>query len=148
MPFRRRRIPETEKADRGISFRGFFGSTSFFKEDMDIKKVIADDPEIEMIIGMMKERYGKKLSDKRIQIRLLGGLIRHLKKKNPYDWKDRIKAVIAAEFPEYSAELMDKLDKLDEFNKYLKDNRGELQAMSFDERKEAMMTKRREIFGS
>ncbi|HNW28360.1 MAG TPA: hypothetical protein PKN50_07790 [Spirochaetota bacterium] len=135
------------KADRGMSLPGFFGLTSIFREDMDLKQVIADDPEIEMILGIMKERYGKKLSDKRIQIRLVGGLIRHLKRKNPYDWKERIRAVIAAEFTEYSAELMEKIDKLDEFNNYLKEHRGDLQAMSPTDRKEAMMSKRREIFG-
>ncbi|GEM_PF-1065849 len=135
------------KPDKGVSLPDFFGLTSIFREDMDLKRVIADDPEIEMIIGMMKERYGKKLSDKRMQIRLVGGLIRHLKRKNPYDWKDRIRAVIAAEFSEYSTELMEKIEKLDEFNNYLKEHRGELQAMGPDDRKEAMMSKRREIFG-
>lgn len=135
------------KPDRGVSQPGFFGLTSIFREEMDLKQVITDDPEIEMIIGLMKERYGKKLSDKRIQIRLVGGLIRHLKRKNPYDWKERIRAVIAAEFTEHSAELMDKIDRLDEFNNYLKEHRGELQAMSPADRKETMMSKRREIFG-
>jgi hypothetical protein len=131
----------------GFSFSNLFGSTSFFKDDLDLKKVIADEPEIEMIIGKMKERYGKKLSEKRIQIRLLGGLIRHLKKKYPYDWKERIRVIIAAEFPEYAVELTDKLDKLDEYFNYLKNNRGELQYLDRAEKKAAMLARRREIFG-
>ncbi|MBP7737527.1 MAG: hypothetical protein KA369_16215 [Spirochaetes bacterium] len=140
----------SEKGDRskqGIAFPDLFGSFTIFKDDMDLKQVIADDPEIERVLAIMKERYGKKLSDKRIQIRLLGGLMRHLKKKNPYDWKERISAVIDAEFPEYAAELKDKLDKLDEYNAYLKEHREELRSMDRPAMKEAMLAKRREIFG-
>ncbi len=135
------------RSKSGISLPDFFGSASFFKEDMDLKTVIADDPEIEKIIATMRERYGKRLSEKRVQIRLLGGLLRHLKRKNPYDWKERIKAVIDAEFPEYAAELMDKLEKLDEYNNYLKENRDELKTLGRAEMKEKMLAKRREIFG-
>ncbi|OHD71167.1 MAG: hypothetical protein A2W19_15370 [Spirochaetes bacterium RBG_16_49_21] len=142
------KTPEPEGGDKvGISFKNLFGLASFFKEDMDVKKVIADDPEIERVIELLKEKYGKKLSDKRLQIKLLGALIRHLKKKNPYDWKERIRAVVSAEFPAYSVELADKLDKLDEYNNYLKENRGELQALGRAEKKQKMLEKRREIFG-
>ncbi len=139
-----------EKGDRskqGIAFPDLFGSFTIFSDELDLKQVIADDPEIERVLAIMKERYGKKLSDKRIQIRLLGGLVRHLKKKNPYDWKERIRAVIDAEFPEYAAELVDKLEKLDEYNAYLKEHREELRSMGRADMKEAMMAKRREIFG-
>ncbi len=136
-----------DRSKQGISFPDLFGSFTIFSDDMDLKQVIADDPEIEKIIAIMKERYGKKLSDKRIQIRLLGGLVRHLKKKNPYDWRERIRAVINAEFPEYAADLADKLEKLDEYNAYLKEHREELRSMGRADMKEAMMAKRREIFG-
>ena len=125
----------------------FFGSTSYFKEDLDLKKVIGEDPEIESIIGLMKERYGKKLSNKRVQVRLLGGLMRYLKKKNPYDWKERIMLIVRAEFPGYAVELADKLEKLAEYDEFLQDSRSELQSMGFDDRRARMLDKRREIFG-
>jgi hypothetical protein len=125
----------------------FFGSTSYFKEDLDLKKILSEDPEIESILGLMKEKYGKKLSNKRVQVKLLGGLIRYLKKKNPYDWKERIRVIVQAEYPEYAVELSDKLEKLAEYDDFLKDSRGELQSMGNDERKAKMLEKRREIFG-
>ncbi len=142
------RSSDPGSSKNGASFSNFFGITSIFSEDLDMKQIVADDPGIEMIIGMMKEKYGKKLSDKRLQIRLLGGLIRHIKKKYPYDWKERIKVILAAEFPEYSVEMTDKLEKLDEYKTYLKEHRNELQALSQAEKKEKMLAKRREIFGS
>jgi len=143
-----RTSPGTEHSVKHESiWSNFFGSTSYFREDLDLKKVIGEDPEIESIIGMMKERYGKKLSNKRIQVRLLGGLMRYLKKKNPYDWKERIKIIVQAEFPGYAVELADKLEKLAEYDEYLSDSRSELQSMGFDEKRARMMEKRREIFG-
>lgn len=135
-------------AKPGSSISNFFGLTSVLKEDLDMNQVIADDPEMGNIIGIMKDRYGKKLNNKRIQIRMLGGLIRHLKKKNPYDWKERIKVILNAEFPEYAVEMAEKLDKLDEYKSYLKEHRNELQSLSLAEKKEKMLAKRREIFGA
>lgn len=127
---------------------GIFGMSLFSREELDLKKVLADDPALEQVIEIMKERYGKKLSNKRLQIKLLGGLIRHLKKKHPYDWQQRIKVIIAAEFPEYSVELADKLEKLEEYNAYLREHREEFRALGPDAKKEKMLARGREIFGS
>ena len=143
-----RTSPETGTAGHNESIWGnFFGSTSYFREDLDLKKVIGEDPEIESIIGLMKERYGKKLSNKRAQVRLLGGLMRYLKKKNPYDWKERIRLIVQAEFPGYAVELADKLEKLAEYDEFLSDSRSELQSMGFEDKRARMLEKRREIFG-
>ncbi len=129
-----------------FKFWGMFSHV--FDAKLDLKKIIEDDPVMESVILEMKERYGRKLSVKRNQIKLLGGLIRHLKKKHGNDWKERIKIILESEFPEYSAELMNKLDKLEIYNEYLKDNRSRLNAMDRKDKREMMLEKRREIFGS
>ena len=117
-------------------------------EKPDISAIIAENPQMEWVIDKLRERYGKKLADKGVQVKLLGGLIRHLRKKYPYDWKERVKTIVRAEFPEYSVELIEKLDKLAEYNNFISDNRDELRAAGPEERKKKLQGKRRELFGN
>jgi hypothetical protein len=144
------KISEQKNNDESDMYKFKFWSmfSHIFDEKLDLKKIINDDPVMESVILEMKERYGKKLSIKRNQIKLLGGLIRHLKKKHGNDWKERIKIIVESEFSEYSVELLDKLDKLDNYNEYLKNNRSRLNALDRNDKREMMLEKKREIFGS
>ncbi len=135
------------RAKTGFSWGNIFGGGSLFEEDGGPDQLTGSDVNVEWLVDKMKERYGKRLSNKRVQVRMLGGLIRYYKRAYPYDWKERIKKLIAAEFPDYAVELSAKLDKLAELDAFMTENRDELRGIGVAKRREMIAEKRRELFG-
>ncbi|MBN1532147.1 MAG: hypothetical protein JXA20_05755 [Spirochaetes bacterium] len=134
----------------GVSERpGFFRylRSFFVPEALDYDSVTGEDLRIQWVIERMKERYGGKLGNKGIQVRLLGGLIRYMKKGHPEDWKERITLIIQRDFPERAAELMDKLNKLEEYHHFLDTRKDALARMGHGQRRDVIEEKRKEIFG-
>ena len=120
----------------------------FVAEDLNYENVTSDNLRIQWVIEKLKERYSDKLSNRGIQVRLLGGLIRYMKKSHPDDWKERIKIIIEKDFPDHAPELIDKLEKLEKYHKFADEKKDELARMGYAQRKDTIQEKRKEIFGS
>lgn len=134
---------ETEKSGFFTYFRSFFTP-----EKLDYDSVTSENIRIQWVIEQMKERYSGKLANKGIQMRLLGGLIRYLKKSNPDDWKERVRIIIEKDFPDHASAMIDTLAKLEQYHKFMDEKKDELAGMTYERRKDTIQEKRKEIFGS
>ncbi|MCP4133762.1 MAG: hypothetical protein GY754_22530 [bacterium] len=118
---------------------------SIFGENNFVSETGCDEDSLQFI-AVLKERYSSTMERKRTRVRLIGGLLRYLKKKYPHDWRDRIHEIITNEFPEYSDLLLASVDTVEQYRDFIK-NGNELRDLSYAERKEKIWEKRQELFG-
>jgi hypothetical protein len=138
---------ETAKVSQGTGVFDYIRSF-FAPEELEYDSVVGDNERIRWVIEKQKERYAGKLGNKAVQVRILGGLIRYMKKSHPDDWKERIKIIIEKDFPDQAPGMIDKLNKLEAYQRFLDEKKADLDRMSHDRRKDAIQEKRKEIFGS
>jgi hypothetical protein len=105
-----------------------------------------DDPFIDHMVREFQKYYGDTISDKATQAGILG-LREFIVGTRPADGLSVFYTILKRAFPAYADEIMDTLAKLDEYNRWLVENRGMLLKMSPDERSAAMWKKRYELFG-
>ncbi len=100
----------------------------------------------DQIVNQLKMFYGKKISEKSTQANLIA--IRDLiMSTNPVEGKAIFYAILKRAFPDYADDIMNTLDKLDQYNRWLEDNKKMLAQMSAGERSAALWKERRELFG-
>jgi len=95
-----------------------------------------------------KEKYGENIDDIRTQIAFIEELIAYFSRKYPDDWLERVEAYIRDAFPEDADEILDRMEKLQSYNRWLSENNTEFMAMPFKDKSSILWEKRIEIFGS
>jgi len=104
------------------------------------------DPFSDRIVHELQKYYGGTISDKATQASIIG--VRDLVEgARPADGRALFLAILQRSFPDYSGDIMETLDKLDEYNRWLEENKERLLRMSAAERAAAMWEKRKELFG-
>lgn len=127
------------------------------KEDVLNNLLIEDNPEgtprysddltFEQMVALYRKNYGKNITNKWVQIRLIEDLIRTLKEKYPDSWVTELYIMLKAAFPNLADEIFKRFEQYQEYQKWLEDERNDLYSLSPEERQEVLWNKRYEIFG-
>jgi len=104
------------------------------------------DPLSDQYVNELKKYYGKTISDKATQAGLLD-IRNSIMRSQPDKGKALFYALLNRAFPDQADAIMNTLDKLDQYNRWLEDNKTMLSQMTATERLAAMEKKRRELLG-
>ena len=99
------------------------------------------------LVNELKKYYGATISEKSTQAILLK-VRDYMLSLYPEDGEARFYAILKRAFPELADEIMITLKKLDNYNRWLKENEPLLAEMNELERKGTIWEKRRELFGA
>jgi hypothetical protein len=106
----------------------------------------ADEPFIVKMAADLQKWYGKTISQRVTQACLLG--VRDLIiGTHPGNGRSLFYAILKRAFPDYANDIMNTLAKIDQYNRWLQDNRDALMKMTALDRTAAMWKKRHELFG-
>ncbi|MFL5349992.1 MAG: hypothetical protein ACJ8AT_34885 [Hyalangium sp.] len=105
------------------------------------------DQELEQLSAYMRERFGGKLKEPYIQIKMLEDLMRFFQKRSPDHWQEELLAFLKKTFPELYDELAATLRNRVDYEKWVKDNDSYLKGLSDKERRAAMWDARNRLFG-
>jgi len=108
--------------------------------------VVNNDSFNDQIVNQLKKFYGKTISEKSTQANLIG-IRDFIMGTHPVDGKTLFYTILKRAFPDYADEIMITLDKLDQYNRWLADNKKMLSQMTAVERAAALLEKRSELFG-
>jgi len=108
-----------------------------------------DDEQLtfEQMVALLRKHYGKNITNKWVQIRLIEDLIRTLKAKYPDSWVTELYVILKATFPDLADEIFKRFEQYNEYQKWLEDQREKLYSLSPEERQEILWSKRNQIFG-
>ncbi len=106
----------------------------------------AQDPLSNQFVNELKKYYGKSISDKVTQAGLLD-IRNSILRSHPDKGKAMFYAMLKMAFPDQADEIMNTLDKLDQYDLWLKENKTMLSQMTATQRLAALEKKRRELFG-
>jgi lipase chaperone LimK len=111
--------------------------------------VLSGDPdkELEELATFMRNRFGAKLKEPYIQIKMLEDLMRFFQKRYPDRWQEELLAFLKKAFPEMYDELAAMLRNRVDYEKWVKDNTSYLRGLSDKERRTAMWDARNRLFG-
>ncbi|MBZ4421804.1 hypothetical protein [Myxococcus sp. RHSTA-1-4] len=107
----------------------------------------AEDPELEALVTAMRERYGARLDEPSVQIRMLEELMRYFQKRSPDRWREELLAFLEKAFPERYEELAAMLRNREDYEKWVKDNDAYLRGLGDKERRAAVWDARNRLFG-
>ncbi len=107
----------------------------------------AENLTFEQMVALFRKHYGKNITNKWIQIRLIEDLIRTLKAKYPDSWVTELYILLKAAFPDLADEIFKRFEQYNEYQKWLESQREKLYSLSPEERQEILWDKRNEIFG-
>jgi hypothetical protein len=108
--------------------------------------LVENDSFSDQIVNQLKKYYGKTISEKSTQASLIG-IRDFIVGTHPVDGKVLFYTILKRAFPDYADDIMKTLDKLDQYNSWLADNKKMLIQMTAGERAAALWKKRRELFG-
>jgi len=116
-----------------------------------LKRMIGKTPEghnpfVDRVVADLKKHYSKTIQDKSTQASFLN-LRNFVINIDPKNGRNIFYSIISQAFPDYAQEIMKTLDKLDQYNKWLKENENKLDGMKDSEREAALLAKRTELFG-
>lgn len=103
--------------------------------------------ELEQLSTYLRGRYGEKLKEPYVQIKMLEELMRYFQKRSPDRWQEELLAFLKQEFPEMYDELASMLRNRMDYEKWVKDNDAYLRGLSPQERRAAMWDARTRLFG-
>ncbi|WP_224372589.1 hypothetical protein [Hyalangium versicolor] len=113
-----------------------------------IPPLLADpDKDLDQLAAYMRERFGAKLKEPYIQIKMLEDLMRFFQKRNPDHWEEELLAFLKKAFPEMYDELAATLRNRVDYEKWVRDNDSYLRGLSDKERRAAMWDARNRLFG-
>lgn len=98
------------------------------------------------LVAELKKYYGSTIADKSTQAILLK-VRDYILSLYPEDGETRFYNILKRAFPELADEIMVTLKKLDQYNRWLKENEPHLTEMNELEKKGTLWEKRRELFG-
>lgn len=105
------------------------------------------DPELEELATFMRERFGAKLKEPYIQIKMLEDLMRFFQKRSPDRWQEELLAFLKKAFPEMYDELAAMLRNRVDYEKWVRDNDSYLRGLTDQQRRTAMWDARNRLFG-
>lgn len=129
----------TRNSDAGPS------RTSLWKGGESIP-LVANDPFIDRMVREFKKYYGNTISEKATQAGIIS-IRDFVMGTRPENGRSVFYTILKRAFPDYADEIMDTLAKLDQYNRWLVENKDMLLKMSESQRSAAMWEKRRELFG-
>lgn len=100
------------------------------------------------VTAYLQERYGKKIENPYIQMKMLEELIRLYQRQYPDRWQEMVLDILRAAFPERYEELALRLQRRLEYEAWMEENRQRLQGLSAEERHAALWEARNRIFGA
>jgi hypothetical protein len=111
--------------------------------------VLSGDPdkELEELATFMRERFGAKLKEPYVQIKMLEDLMRFFQKRYGDRWQEELLAFLKKAFPEMHAGLAAMLRNRVDYEKWVKDNAAYLRNLNDKERRSAMWDARSRLFG-
>jgi hypothetical protein len=105
------------------------------------------DQELEELGTFMRERFGAKLKEPYIQIKMLEDLMRFFQKRYPDRWQEELLAFLKKTFPEMYDELAAMLRNRVDYEKWVRDNDSYLRGLTDQQRRTAMWDARNRLFG-
>ncbi|ADO74425.1 hypothetical protein [Stigmatella aurantiaca] len=103
--------------------------------------------ELEALAASLRERYGAKLTEPAIQVRMLEELMRYFSERYPDRWEEELLAFLRKMFPEMYDTLAATLRNRIDYEKWVKDNHAYLRGLSPQERRTALWDARHRLFG-
>jgi hypothetical protein len=107
----------------------------------------AETAEHEALVNAMRERYGARLDEPSVQMRMLEDLMRYFQKRSPDRWREELLAFLKEAFPERYDELAAMLRNREDYEKWVKDNDAYLRGLGEKERRAAVWDTRNRLFG-
>lgn len=107
----------------------------------------AGDEELEALVTALRERYGARLDEPSVQMRMLEDLMRYFQKRSPDRWREELLAFLKRAFPERYEELAALLRNREDYEKWVKDNEAYLRGLDEKQRRAALWDARNRLFG-
>lgn len=104
----------------------------------------AIEPEI---IEGLRSKYGAKIANRYVQIKLIEALMRQYQKQDPQHWREKLLEVVRAAFPDRYDEIAKNLERRIEYERWMKENRVHLDSLEPDARRAAIREEREKLFG-
>ncbi len=105
-----------------------------------------NDPFSDQVVNELRKYYGKTISEKNTQASIIG--VRDLVVgTHPANGKELFSTILKRAFPDYTGDIMETLEKLDRYNRWLEDNGERIARMTATERAAFLWEKRKELFG-
>jgi hypothetical protein len=117
-----------------------------FQKELAKISLGTQDPLSDQFVKELRKYYGKTISEKVTQASLFN-LRNLIMGSHPDKGKDLFYSMLKRAFPEYADAIMVTLDKLDQYNQWLKDNKEMFSKMTATERLASLEKKRKELFG-
>ncbi len=105
-----------------------------------------NDPFSDKIVNQLQRFYGRTIADKSVQASILA-IRDFVLGLHPENGKNYFYGILMRAFPEYADEIMETLNKLDQYNLWLAENKDRLVKMTASNRLAAMWEKRKDLFG-
>jgi hypothetical protein len=107
------------------------------------------DPEqdLEKLASFVRERYGARLHEPYLQVKMLEDLMRYFQKHSPDRWQEELLAFLKKTFPERYEELAAMLRNRLDYEKWVKDNQAYLRGLTDQQRRAAIWDARNRLFG-
>ncbi|MCP3101104.1 hypothetical protein LZ198_19705 [Myxococcus sp. K15C18031901] len=105
------------------------------------------DAELEALAASLREKYGAKLDEPYIQIRMLEELMRYFQQRYPDRWREELLAFLKRAFPERYDALEAMLRNRVDYEKWVRDNEPYLRGLTDAQRRAATWDARNRLFG-
>lgn|SRR5215217_5075729 len=105
------------------------------------------DEELEALATSLREKYGAKLHEPYLQIRMVEELMRFFQERYPDRWEQELLAFLKANFPEHYDALAAMLRNRVDYEKWVKDSDSYLRGLSAEQRRSATWDARHRLFG-
>ncbi|MFY2561762.1 hypothetical protein ACN469_29455 [Corallococcus terminator] len=107
----------------------------------------AGDEELEAFATSLREKYGAKLHEPYLQIRMVEELMRFFQERFPDRWEQELLAFLKANFPEHYDTLAAMLRNRVDYEKWVKDSDSYLRGLTDTQRRAATWDARHRLFG-
>jgi hypothetical protein len=105
------------------------------------------EKDLEQLAASMRSRYGARLHEPYLQVKMLEDLMRYFQKHYPDRWQEELLAFLKKTFPERYEELAATLRNRLDYEKWVRDNQAYLRGLSDSERRTAIWDARHRLFG-
>jgi hypothetical protein len=107
------------------------------------------DPQkdLEQLAAFMRGRYGARLHEPYLQVKMLEDLMRYFQQHYPDRWQEELLAFLKKTFPERYEELAATLRNRLDYEKWVRDNQVYLRGLDDSQRRSAIWDARNRLFG-
>lgn len=105
------------------------------------------DTELEEFAAALREKYGAKLHEPYLRIRMVEELMRFFQERFPDRWEQELLAFLKANFPEHYDTLAAMLRNRVDYEKWVRDNDSYLRGLTDTQRRAATWDARHRLFG-